>query len=112
MISTTEMIINEKYIQDIDDEDDESEVIYTPNKKVVFDKNTFDHHIIIEIEDAYLRITPTKYQSINKLKFGRLTYGMMNDIYDSIDSYIESIMAISDYKINIKMHFKEDCYPW
>ena len=112
MISTTEMIINEKYIQDIDDEDDESEVIYTPNKKVVSDKNTFDHHIIIEIEDAYLRITPTKYQSINKLKFGRLTYGMMNDIYDNIDSYMESIIAISDYKINIKMHFKEDCYPW
>lgn len=32
----------------------------------------------------------------------------MNEIYDRIDSCIESIMPISDYKIKIDMRFKSD----
>ena len=102
------MIINEKYLQDIDD-DDEDEVVDMP-KKVVSDKTTFEHYIIVELKDVYLRITPTRYQTEKFLKNGKLTYGVMNDIYDTIDSYMDSIITVSDYKINIKMRFKKDDY--
>lgn len=34
----------------------------------------------------------------------------MNDIYDTIDSYMDSISSVSDYKINIKMRFMKDDY--
>ena len=34
----------------------------------------------------------------------------MNDIYDNIDSYMDNIMTVTDYKINIKMRFKKDGY--
>ena len=34
----------------------------------------------------------------------------MNDIYDTIDSYMDSILSVSDYKINIKMRFKKNDY--
>ena len=34
----------------------------------------------------------------------------MNDIYDNIDSYMDTISSVSDYKINIKMRFKKDGY--
>ena len=40
---------------DIDD-DDESEVVYMPNKKAVSDRNAFEHQIIIEIKDTRMRI--------------------------------------------------------
>ena len=109
MISNIEMIINEKYLQDIDD-DDEDEVLDMPNRKVVSDKNTFEHHIVVEIENTYLRITPTKFQLGKVMKQTRLTYGVMNDIYDTIDSYMENVISVSDYQINIKMRFKKDDY--
>ena len=101
------MIINEKYLQDIDD-DDEAEVIDMPNRKVVSDKNSFEHHIIVELDNTHLRITPTKFQVGKVMKQTKLTYGVMNDIYDTIDSYMENVISVSDYKINIKMRFKKD----
>ena len=101
------MIINEKYLQDIDD-DDEDDVVDMPNRKVVSDKNAFEHHIVVELKDTYLRITPTKFQLGKIMKQTRLTYGVMNDIYDTIDSYMENVISVSDYKINIKMRFKKD----
>ena len=101
------MIINEKYLQDIDD-DDEDEVIDMPNRKVVSDKTTFEHHIVVELNNTYLRITPTKFQLGKVMKQTKLTYGVMNDIYDTIDSYMENVISVSDYKINIKMRFKKD----
>ena len=101
------MIINEKYLQDIDD-DDEDEVVDMPNRKVVSDKNAFEHHIVVELKDTYLRITPTKFQLGKVMKQTRLTYGVMNDIYDSIESYMDNISTVFDYKINIKMRFKKD----
>ena len=60
------MIINEKYLMDIDD-DDEDEVIDIP-KKVVSDKTMFEHHIIVEIKDTYLQITPSRWQNEKYLK--------------------------------------------
>ena len=104
------MIINEKYLQDIDD-DDEDEVVDMPNK-VVSDKNTFEHHVIVELNNTHLRITPTRWERMQPAKYKDkiLTYGSMNDIYDSIDSYMDSISSVSDYKINIKMRFKKDDY--
>ena len=102
------MIINEKYLQDIDD-DDEDVVVDMP-RKVVSDKNAFEHHVIVELKNTHLRITPTRYQTEKFLKDGKLTYGVMNDIYDTIDSYMESIITVTDYKINIKMRFKKDDY--
>ena len=107
LIFNIEMIINEKYLQDIDD-DDEDEVVYMPNKKVVSDKSTFDHHVIVETKDTHMRMAPMRWQTEKNLKQGKLTYGVMNDIYDTIDSYMDSISTVSDYKINIKMRFKED----
>ena len=111
MIYATEMIINEKYLIDIDD-DDESEVVNMPNKKVVSDKTTFEHHVIVELNNTYLRITPTKFQLGKVMKQTKLTYGVMNDIYDTIDSYMENVISVSDYKINIKMRFKKDDYRY
>ena len=102
------MIINEKYLQDIDD-DDEDVVVDMPHK-VVSDKNTFEHHVIVELKNTHLQITPTRYQTEKFPKNGKLTYGVMNDIYDTIDSYMDSIITVSDYKINIKMRFKKDDY--
>lgn len=61
------MIINEKYLIDIDD-DDESEVVDMPNKKVVSDKTTFEHYIIVEIKDTYMKIAPTRFQTEKYLK--------------------------------------------
>ena len=101
------MIINEKYLQDIDD-DDEDEVVDIPNRKVVSDKNAFEHHIVVELNNTHLRITPTKFQVGKVMKQTRLTYGVMNDIYDTIDSYMENIITVTNYKINIKMWFKKD----
>lgn len=102
------MIINEKYLQDIDD-DDEDVVVDMPHK-VVSDKTAFEHHVIVELKNTHLRITPTRYQTEKSLKDGKLTYGVMNDIYDTIDSYMDSILSVSDYKINIKMRFKKNDY--
>ena len=102
------MIINEKYLQDIDD-DDEDVVVDMPHK-VVSDKTTFEHHIIVELKNTHLRITPTKFQLGKVMKQTKLTYGVMNDIYDTIDSYMENIITVTDYKINIKMRFKKDGY--
>ena len=61
------MIINEKYLQDIDD-DDEDEVVDMPNRKVVSDKTTFEHHIIVELKNTHLQIAPTRYQIEKNLK--------------------------------------------
>ena len=61
------MIINEKYLQDIDD-DDEDDVVDMPNRKVVSDKNSFEHHVIVELKDTYLLIAPTKFQLEKNLK--------------------------------------------
>lgn len=61
------MIINEKYLQDIDD-DDESEVVDMPNKKVVSDKTMFEHYIIVELKDTHMRIAPNKWRSEENLK--------------------------------------------
>ena len=61
------MIINEKYLQDIDD-DDESEVVDMPNKKVVSDKTMFEHYIIVELKDIHMRIAPTKWCLEKNLK--------------------------------------------
>ena len=54
------MIINEKYLQDIDDDDDDV-VVDMPNRKVVSDKTTFEHHIIVELKNTHLQIAPTRY---------------------------------------------------
>ena len=113
MISTTEMIINEKYLQDIDDDDD-IEVVDMPNKRIVSDKSMFEHHIVIELKDTHLRIAPTRFERLQPEKYckDKLTYGDMNEIYDRIDSYMENIITVSDYKINIKMRFKKDDYRY
>ena len=107
------MIINEKYLQDIDD-DDEDEVVDIPNRKVVSDKNSFEHHIIVEIKSIYLRIALTRWEGMQPEKYKKdiLTYGVMNDIYDRIDSYMENIISVSDYKINIKMRFRKNDYRY
>ena len=107
------MIINEKYLQDIDDDDD-SEVFDMPNKRVVSDKSMFEHHVIVELKDAHLRIAPTRFERLQPEKYcrGKLTYSLMNDIYDRIDSYMENIITVADYKINIKMRFKKDDYRY
>ena len=102
------MIINEKYLQDIDD-DDEDKVIDMP-KRVVSDKSAFEHHIIVEIKAIHMRIAPNKWRSEKNLKYGKLTYGVMNDIYDTIDSYMDNIISVYDYRINIKMQFKKNDY--
>ena len=67
MISIIEMIINEKYLQDIDD-DDEDEIVDMPNRKIVSDKTTFEHHVIVELNNTYLLIAPTKFQLEKNLK--------------------------------------------
>ena len=61
------MIINEKYLQDIDD-DDEDEIVDMPNRKIVSDKTTFEHHVIVELNNTYLLIAPTKFQLEKNLK--------------------------------------------
>ena len=61
------MIINEKYLQDIDD-DDEDEVVDMPNRRIVSDKTTFEHHVIVELNNTYLLIAPTKFQLEKNLK--------------------------------------------
>ena len=61
------MIINEKYLQDIDD-DDENEIVDMPNRKIVSDKTTFEHHVIVELNNTYLLIAPTKFQLEKNLK--------------------------------------------
>ena len=103
------MIINEKYLQDIDDDDD-IEVVDMPNKRIVSDKSMFEHHIIVELKDAHLRIAPTRFERLQPEKYckNKLTYGDMNDIYNRIDSYMDNIITVSDYKINIKMRFKKE----
>ena len=60
------MIINEKYLQDIDD-DDEDEVVDMP-KRVVSDKTMFEHHIIVEIKNTCMRIAPKKWDNVEHLK--------------------------------------------
>ena len=107
------MIINEKYLQDIDD-DDEDECVEMPIKRVVSVKNEFKHHVIVEIKSIYLRIALTRWEGMQPEKYKKdiLTYGVMNDIYDSIDSYMENIISVSDYKINIKMRFRKNDYRY
>ena len=61
------MIINEKYLQDIDD-DDESEVVDMSNRKVVSDKTMFEHYIIVELKDTHMRIAPNNWRSEENLK--------------------------------------------
>ena len=61
------MIINEKYLQDIDD-DDEDEVVDMPNRKVVSDKTMFEHYIIVELKDTHMRIAPNNWRSEENLK--------------------------------------------
>ena len=61
------MIINEKYLQDIDD-DDENEVVDMPNRKVVSDKTMFEHYIIVELKDTHMRIAPNNWRSEENLK--------------------------------------------
>ena len=61
------MIINEKYLQDIDD-DDEDEVVDIPNRKVVSDKTMFEHYIIVELKDTHMRIAPNNWRSEENLK--------------------------------------------
>ena len=95
---------------DIDD-DDEDEVIDMPNR-VVSDKTMFEHHIIVEIKAIHMRIAPNKWRSEKNLKYGKLTYDVMNDVYDTIDSYMDNTLTVSDYRINIKMWFMKDCHEW
>ena len=106
------MIINEKYLQDIDDDDD-SEVIDMPNR-VVSNKTMFEHHIIVELKDTHLRIAPTRFERLQPEKYcsNKLTYGVMNEIYDRLYSYMDNIISVYDYKINIKMRFKKDDYRY
>lgn len=60
------MIINEKYLMDIDDEDED--VVVDMPHKVVSNKTTFEHHIIVELKNTHLQIAPTRYQIEKNLK--------------------------------------------
>ena len=50
------------------DDDDDSEVIDMPNKRIVLDKTAFEHHIIVELKDTHMRIAPTKWCLEKNLK--------------------------------------------
>ena len=85
------MIINEKYLQDIDDEDDDDVMSDQPSaSRVMRNANAnFDH---------YVRIC---YSYMFTIQPNNLTYGTFTEIYDQIDDFMDSMISVTDYHIRI-----------
>ena len=93
------MIINEKYLQDIDDDDDDGLSNQFPSSpRVIPDVNAkFDHYVRLKYSFA-LRTHP---DNLTNRKDGDLTYGTFTEIYDNLDDFMDSMISVTDYHIRI-----------
>ena len=96
------MIINEKYLQDIDDDDNDDVLSDQPSaSRVMGNANAiFDH---------YVRIW---YSYMFTIQPNNLTYGTFTEIYDQIDDFMDSIISVSDYHIKITAVIDENKPSW
>ena len=87
------MIINEKYLQDIDDDDNDDVLSDQPSaSRVMGNANAeFDHYVRI----WYSYMFKTRPDDSNR-KDGDLTYGTFTEIYDQIDDFMDSIISVSE----------------
>ena len=93
------MIINEKYLQDIDDEDDDDVLSDQPSaSRVMGNANAeFDHYVKI----CYSFALKTHPGNLTNRKDGDLTYGTFTEIYDKLDDFMDSMISVTDYHIRI-----------
>ena len=95
------MIINEKYLQDIDDDDDDGLSNQFPSSRVIPDANAkFDHYVSVSYSLMF-ETHPDDESMFSNRKDGDLTYGTFTEIYDQIDDFMDSIISVSDYHIRI-----------
>ena len=102
------MIINEKYLQDIDDDDDDVLSDQPSASRVMGNANAiFDHYVRI-----YYSYVFRTHPDDSKRKDGDLTYGTFTEIYDQIDDFMDSIISVSDYHIKITAVIDEAKPSW
>ena len=96
------MIINEKYLQDIDDDDDDVLLSqYPSSRRVIPDANVkFDHYVRICYSYIF-KTHPDDAVTLSNREDGDLTYGTFTEIYDQIDDFMDSMISVTDYHIRI-----------
>ena len=100
------MIINEKYLQDIDDDDDGLSSQPMTSREMANAK--FDHYVRISYEFMFT----THQSNLTNRKDGDLTYGTFTEINDQIDDFMDSIISVSDYHIKITAVIDENKPSW
>lgn len=67
MVLNRKMIINEKYIRDIDDEDDDFDDGMSQTRHIS-DKTMFEHYVTVSIENTYFKVQPSKFMFNRRLQ--------------------------------------------
>ena len=107
------MIINEKYLQDIDDDDNDDVLSDQPSaSRVMGNANAiFDHYVRICYSYMF-KTHPDNAVTLSNREDGDLTYGTFTEIYDQIDDFMDSIISVSDYHIKITAVIDENKPSW
>ena len=99
------MIINEKYLQDIDDEDDD--VISTSNE-FNNNKKDLDYDFTVEI---YSDRTITQYMYINQKNDTDLcTFGDYVDYYEYVKDVVEDNICVEDCYVSASFSYMDNDY--
>ena len=107
------MIINEKYLQDIDDDDNDDVLSDQPSaSRVMGNTNAiFDHYVRIWYSYMF-KTHPDNAVTLSNREDGDLTYGTFTEIYDQIDDFMDSIISVTDYHIKITAVIDENKSSW
>ena len=104
------MIINEKYLQDIDDEDDDGLTNQTLSSRAMADAK-FEHYVRIKYLNMF-ETHPDNEVMLSNREDGDLTYGTFTEIYDRLDVFMDSIVSVTDYHIRITAVIHGDVNKW
>ena len=104
------MIINEKYLQDIDDDDDDGLSTQAASSRVMADAK-FDHYVRITYLQSFFT-HPNSGFMLEQRQDGELTYGTFTEIYDKLDDFMDSMVSVTDYHIRITAVINENAKDW
>ena len=104
------MIINEKYLQDIDDDDDDGLSTQAASSRVMADAK-FDHYVRITYASIF-KTHPDNGVMFANREDGDLTYGIFTEIYDKLDDFMDSMVCVTDYHIRITAVIHGNAKDW
>ena len=102
------MIINEKYLQDIDDEDEDNDVISSSNEFNDRNKKDLDYDFTVEIYNA---TTLLQYSyTLQKNETELCTFGDCIDYYEYVKDIVEDSICVEDCYVRATFSYMDKDY--